>query len=129
MISPPTMAPGTEVKPPRISTGRALSAVSVSANCTPLREPHSMPATRATKPATPHTTAQICCSGMPQRQSRLAVVRHRAQRTADLVTWKNSASAPTSTLAMAAAARSNLETTILKRVRMASMACRRRCPG
>lgn len=39
MIRPPTIAPGTEVKPPRISTGSALSAVKVSANCTPLRAP------------------------------------------------------------------------------------------
>ncbi|MNR42650.1 hypothetical protein D3C85_1611890 [compost metagenome] len=69
MISPPTMAPGTEVKPPRISTGSALSAVSVSANCTPLREPQSMPATSATKPATPQTIAQMCWSGMPSESA------------------------------------------------------------
>ena len=29
------------------------------------REPHSMPATRATKPATAQTIAQMCLSGMP----------------------------------------------------------------
>ena len=32
MITPPTMAPGIEVKPPRISTGSALSAMICSAN-------------------------------------------------------------------------------------------------
>eukprot|EP01034_Spumella_vulgaris_P031832 gene31831-39319_t len=37
IIRPPTIAPGTEVKPPRISTGKAFSAMKVSANCTPLR--------------------------------------------------------------------------------------------
>ena len=65
MMRPPTIAPGIESKPPRISTGSAFSATNVSANCTPLRAPHSRPATSATTPATPHTIAQICCSGMP----------------------------------------------------------------
>ena len=69
MISPPTIAPGTDVKPPRISTGSALSAVSVSANCTPLREPHNMPATSATNPATPQTMAQMFCSGIPSESA------------------------------------------------------------
>ena len=65
MIKPPMMAPGTDVKPPNMSTGSALSATKVKANCTPLREPQSNPATSATKPATLQTMAQICCSGMP----------------------------------------------------------------
>ena len=65
MMSPPTIAPGTDSKPPRISTGSAFSATKVSANWTPLRAPHSRPATSATKPATAQTMAQICCSGMP----------------------------------------------------------------
>src|SRR5215211_6617330 len=34
MMSPPTMAPGTEVSPPRISTGSALSATIESAKLT-----------------------------------------------------------------------------------------------
>ena len=40
MIRPPTIAPATEVKPPRITTGSALSATCESENCTPsLRAP------------------------------------------------------------------------------------------
>src|SRR2546425_442934 len=65
MISPPMMAPRIDSKPPRISTGRAFSATNVSAYCTPFRTPHITPATSATKPATAHTIAQMCCSGMP----------------------------------------------------------------
>ena len=65
MISPPTIAPAIDSKPPRISTGSALSAVKVSAYCTPFLTPHITPATRATKPATAQTIAQMCCSGMP----------------------------------------------------------------
>ena len=59
------MAPSTDSKPPRISTGSAFSATNVSANCTPLRAPHISPATSATNPATDQTMAQICFSGMP----------------------------------------------------------------
>ena len=84
MIRPPTIAPGTDVNPPRISTGNAFSATKVSANCTPLRAPHNRPATSATKPATVHTIAQMCCSGMPDRQRRLVIVGDRAQRAPDL---------------------------------------------
>ena len=65
MISPPTIAPGIEAKPPRISTGSAFSATSDSENCTPSLAPHIMPATSATKPATAHTMTQIWFSGMP----------------------------------------------------------------
>ena len=53
MISPPMIAPGTEVRPPRITTGSAFSATSDSENCTPSLLPQMMPATSATKPATP----------------------------------------------------------------------------
>ena len=59
MINPPTMAPGIEVKPPRISTGSALSATSERENCTPSLAPHIMPATSATSPDTAHTISQI----------------------------------------------------------------------
>ena len=65
MISPPTMAPGTEVKPPRISTGSALSAISEIENCTPSLEPQITPAASATKPDTVHTISQMVLSGMP----------------------------------------------------------------
>ena len=59
------MAPGTEVKPPRISTGSAFSAISDSENCTPLLPPQMMPAASATRPATAQTITQIPCSEMP----------------------------------------------------------------
>ena len=38
-MSPPTMAPGTDVSPPRMSTGNAFSAISDRLNCTPLFAP------------------------------------------------------------------------------------------
>ena len=59
------IAPGIEVKPPRISTGRAFSAMRASVNCTPSLPPHMMPATSATIPATDQTMAQMVLSGMP----------------------------------------------------------------
>ena len=65
MIKPPTMAPGTEVKPPRINTGNAFNAISDSENCTPDLLPHMMPATSATMPATDHTMTQMVRSEIP----------------------------------------------------------------
>ena len=59
------MAPGTEVKPPMIRTGSALSARKVMENCTPSLVPHTVAATSATRPATSHTTNQIQLIGMP----------------------------------------------------------------
>ena len=59
------MAPGIDVKPPRMSTGSAFSATKASENCTPSLEPHMMPATSATKPATAQTITQIVRKGMP----------------------------------------------------------------
>jgi hypothetical protein len=59
------MAPGTLVRPPRITTGSAFSATNDSENCTPSLLPQMMPATRATKPATLHTMTQMRFSGMP----------------------------------------------------------------
>ena len=59
------MAPGIEVKPPRISTGSAFKAISARENCTPALPPHMMPATSATMPATDQTMAQMVLSGMP----------------------------------------------------------------
>eukprot|EP00952_Eustigmatos_sp_NYUAD-ZCMA_P004135 18178-Eustigmatos_ZCMA.PRE.1 len=65
MISPPMIAPGTEVSPPRITTGRALSASVVNENCTPSFDPQITPATSAVTPATNHTITQMRLSGMP----------------------------------------------------------------
>ena len=59
------MAPGTLVRPPRMTTGSALSATSDSENCTPSLLPQMMPATRAVKPATDHTMTQMRLRGMP----------------------------------------------------------------
>ena len=59
MIRPPMMAPGTEVRPPRITTGSARSASVVSENCTPSLEPQMIPATSAVMPATNHTITQM----------------------------------------------------------------------
>ena len=82
MISPPTMAPGIEVKPPRISTGSALSAIRLSENCTPDFAPHITPATSATSPAIDQVITQIVAQRDPDRQRRLVVVGHRPQRPA-----------------------------------------------
>ena len=65
MISPPMMAPGTLVRPPRMTTGSAFSATSDSENCTPSLLPQMTPATSATKPATLQTMTQMRFSGMP----------------------------------------------------------------
>ena len=65
MISPPTMAPGIEVSPPRINTGSALSAMICSENDTSERAPHMMPVASATTPAANQTITQICSSEIP----------------------------------------------------------------
>ena len=62
---PPMIAPGTEVKPPRIKTGNAFNAINDSENCTPDLLPHMMPATSATIPETDQTTTQIVFREMP----------------------------------------------------------------
>ena len=59
MMSPPTIAPGIEVKPPRISTGNARNAITSSAKETSERAPHMMPVTSATRPEANQTTTQI----------------------------------------------------------------------
>ena len=55
MIKPPIMAPGTDVRPPKITTGSARNATVANENCTPSLLPQIMPATKATTPATHHT--------------------------------------------------------------------------
>ena len=65
MIKPPKMAPGIDVKPPKITTGSAFSAKIANENCTPSLLPQTMPATSATKPATDQTMTQIRFKGMP----------------------------------------------------------------
>ncbi len=93
MISPPMMAPGTEVKPPRISTGSAFSARSASENCTPSLLPHTAPAARATRPATSQTMNQIWLSGMPTDWAAAWSSATARSARPMRVRWKNSASA------------------------------------
>ena len=64
-ISPPTIAPGMDVKPPRISTASALSAMISSAKDTSERAPHMIPVTSATIPAANQVIAQIWFREMP----------------------------------------------------------------
>jgi hypothetical protein len=59
MMRPPTMAPGIDVKPPRIRTGKAFRAMICNANDTSERAPHMMPVTSATIPAANQTVTQI----------------------------------------------------------------------
>ena len=107
-IKPPMMAPGTDVKPPRISTGSAFSATSDRLNWTPSFDPQISPATRATSPATPQTMPQICRSEMPTESavwwSSATALSARPIR----VRWKNTASTATRMAAMMVANMSNL---------------------
>src|SRR3990172_6003148 len=107
MISPPTIAPGTEAKPPRISTGSAFSAMSERLNCTPLFAPHMMPATIATSPATDHTTTQIVVSEMPtERAASWSSATARSARPMR-VRWKKTARITTRTAEVSAAVSSS----------------------
>ena len=101
------MAPGTDVRPPRITTGSARSAAVDSVNCTPNFEPQMMPATSATRPATLHTMTQMRFSGMPMDCAAWwSSATARSARPVE-VNWKNSASAATSSAAMTAAVKSS----------------------
>src|SRR5919108_1790673 len=107
MMRPPAMAPGTEVKPPRIRTGNAFSAISERLNCTPLLAPHMMPATMATRPATDHTTVQIVRSGMPSDSAASWSSATARSARPIAVFWKNTASTVTRTAAVIAAVSSS----------------------
>ena len=106
MISPPTIAPGIDVKPPRISTGSAFSAMISSANDTSERAPHMMPVASATMPAANHTTIQICSSEMPTESAALWLSATARSARPMRVFWKNTASPATMIEAMTAAAMS-----------------------
>ena len=108
MMSPPTIAPGTEVRPPRITTGSARSATVTSENCTPIFEPQMMPATRATRPATHHTITQVLLSGMPTDCAAWWSSATARSARPIAVFWKNTVSPATSTAASAAAMKSSL---------------------
>ena len=103
MISPPMIAPGIEVKPPRMTTGSAFNATSDSENWTPSLLPQITPATRATKPATLQTMIQMRFSGMPiDWAAWWSSATARSARPVD-VFWKNRLSSATSAAAIAAA--------------------------
>ena len=110
MISPPTMAPGTLVSPPRITTGSAFSATRLSENCTPSLLPQIMPATSATKPATLQTMTQMRLSGMPMLCAAWWSSATARSARPVAVNWKKRLSAITSAAAMTAAYRSSLFT-------------------
>ena len=65
IIKPPTIAPGIEVKPPNIKTGKAFKAIKDSENWTPDLAPHIIPATKATNPEIDHTSTQITLKLIP----------------------------------------------------------------
>src|SRR5207302_1529837 len=107
MMSPPTLARGTDSKPPRMSRGSALSAISERLNCAPLLAPHMSPATIATTPATDQTTIQIVLSGTPiDSAASWSSATARSARPMR-VRWKNTASTVTSTAAVTAAVSSS----------------------
>ena len=106
MISPPTMAPGIEVKPPRISTGSAFSATISSAKETSERAPHMMPVISATMPAVNQTITQIWLSEMPTESAALWLSATARRALPMRVYWKNSASTAIISEAMMAAAMS-----------------------
>ncbi len=96
------------MKPPRITTGSAFSAISDSENCTPSFEPQTMPATSATKPATVHTMTQMRFSGMPiDCAAWWSSATARNARPVG-VFWKKIARASTSSAATAAATKSSV---------------------
>ncbi len=103
MIKPPMMAPGTEVRPPRITTGSARSATVVSENCTPSLEPQMIPATSAVMPATNQTMTQMRLSGMPMDCAAWWSSATARSARPVAVFWKNSDSAATSKAATQAA--------------------------
>ena len=65
IISPPIIAPGIEVNPPKIRTGRAFKAISANVNWTPSLDPQRIPAAKPTIPATDQTIVQIVFNGIP----------------------------------------------------------------
>ena len=107
MIRPPTIAPGIEVKPPRISTGSALSAMTSSAKDTSERAPQKMPVTSATRPAANHTITQICSSEMPTDSAAGWLSATARSARPMRVLEKNTPSPATMTEAMTAAAMSS----------------------
>jgi hypothetical protein len=77
------MAPGIEVKPPRINTGKALRAMISRAKETSERAPHMMPVDqRHDARREPHDHPDLL-SEMPTDSRGLVVVGHGPQRPSD----------------------------------------------
>ncbi|MND86576.1 hypothetical protein D3C80_785480 [compost metagenome] len=106
------MAPVIEVKPPMISTGSALSTTSESENCTPRRAPQSSPATRPTKPATAHTIAHTRCRRMPTAWAASGSSATARRAKPMRVRLNSSDRVATSSAAVAAANRSNCDSSM-----------------
>ena len=69
MINPPTIAPFTDVKPPKIKTGKALKAMIESAKLTSLFAPHMIPVIKAIIPEMNQTTTQIVLRDTPTERA------------------------------------------------------------
>ena len=83
MMMPPTMAPEIEVKPPRMSTGRAFVAMICRANDTSEnRAPHDPGRQRHDAGGEPHDDPDLLQRDA-DRQRRLVAVGDRPQRPAD----------------------------------------------
>ena len=84
MISPPMIAPGTEVKPPMISTGSAFSASKVIENCTPSLVPHTVAGDQRHQARHQPDDEPDPVERNADRLRGGVVVGDRAQRAADL---------------------------------------------
>ena len=83
MMRPPTIAPGIEVKPPRISTGSALSAMISSANETSERAPQKMPVDQRDDAGGEPDDDPDLFERNADRERRPVAVGDRAQRAPD----------------------------------------------
>ena len=100
------MAPGMEVRPPRISTGSAFSAITSSAKDTSERAPHMMPVTSATMPAANQTITQIWFREMPTESAALWLSATARSARPMRVYWKKKPSTAIISAAITAAAMS-----------------------
>jgi len=57
-MRPPTIAPGIESSPPRITTGKTLKPTSARCTSTPRRLPHTTPPRAETTPVIAHASAK-----------------------------------------------------------------------
>src|SRR5262245_43971312 len=112
-IRPPTIAPGIEVRPPRMRTGSALSAITSRAKETSERAPHMMPVTNRPRPAANHTTTHSRSSEIPTDSAASWLSATARSARPILVFEKNTANPATMTDAMTAAAMSSFCTLMI----------------